>query len=418
MRKIIDIKPPKEKRETKKEEKEEGEEKREIISPLPRKGHKKGWIFLISIFFLAIVFVLLGYFSFAKIEIQIKTDDLEFEKELTIDAQVKNLDFSKEVLPGQKTEHEKTISQEFPATGKLMKEKKAEGTIRICNNYDLTQTLVANTRLQPPSEKFLSPLTEPEKPWFLTTEKIVVSPGECQEVKVVAHSPGEKYNIGPSKFSIPGLAGTSQYTLIYGESSETMKGGAKSEVLVVSGEDLRKSKDTMGERVREEGERLIKENLSESYSFLDGVSKTEILETSFSATSGQEAEKFSCQLKIKAKSIIFLKKDLEDFVKNYIISLNPEKTIWSESLEINPKLKNFDIEAGKVFLVINTKAKIYTAIEETSFKKQIAKTPLQEVKIYLKEQPNIEGFKINLFPFWIKTLPENLERINLEIKLD
>ncbi len=408
MERIIDIKPPK----------KEKERKRETIPLPPKKGFKKGWIFLVLIFALAIAYFLLSYFSFAKIEIQLKTDSFDFEKELTIDTQVKSLDFSKDVIPGQRVEYEKMISQEFPATGKMLKEKKAEGIIRIYNNYHLTQILVANTRLQPPSEKFLAPLEGEEKPYFLTIEKVSIPPKEYRDVKVVAHSPGEKYNIGPSKFSIPGLAGTPQYTLIYGESFEKMKGGSKSEVSIVTEDDLKKAKDSLSLKIKEEGEKLIKENLSESFIFLDGVLKTEILETTFSATPKQEVEKFNCQMKIKTKGIIFLRKDLEDFVKNYILSSNPEKEIWAESLKIDQRLKNFDIDSGKVTFLVSAKSKVYRKIEETSFKKQIAKMPLQEAKIYLKRYPNIEGFRISIFPFWVKTLPENLDKINLKINLD
>jgi hypothetical protein len=414
MPKIIDIKPPK------KEVEREKEKTEKIVYLPPKKGIKKGLIFLIIVLLFIFAFFLLNYFSFAKIEIKLATTDFNFEKELTVDTQVKSLDFSKDVLPGQRVEFEKTISQEFSATGKLKKEKKAEGVVRIFNKSNLNQTLVINTRLQPPSENFLAPLDEKngERPYFLTTERIIIPAGGWRDVKVIAHSPGEKYNIGPSKFSIPGLAGTPQYTLVYGESSQPMSGGFKGEALVVTADDLKKAKDSLAEKVREEGEKLIKENISQSYIFLDGVSKTDILGETFSATSGQEVEKFNCQLKIKAKGLVFLKKDFEDFIKNYILSSNPDKEIWQEKLLIETKMKNFDIDSGKIFFTANVKSKIYKKIDETSLKKQIAKNSLQEVKIYLKEQPAIEEFKINIFPFWVKNLPENLDKINLEIRLD
>jgi hypothetical protein len=413
MPKIIDIKPPQkfEKEQVKKEE-------IKVVYLPPKRGLKKGIIFLIFILFFVGIFFLLSYFSSVKIEIKLKTEDFNFEKDLTVDAEVKSLDFSKDVLPGQFVDFEKTISQDFLATGKLKKEKKAEGVVKIINNSDITQVLVANTRLQPPSEKFLSPLEENEKPWFLTKERIVIPPKSSKEVKVVAYAPGEKYNIGPSKFSIPGLKGTPQELLVYGESSQPMAGGFKGEVSIVTEEDLKKAKESLVGKIKEEGEKLIKEKISQNYFFLDGVSKTDFFDEVFSATSGQEAEKFTFKVKIRTKGIVFLRRDLDEFIKNYIQSSNPEKEIWQEKLSFETKLKDFDIEKGKIFFKLKVNSKVYKKVDEVILKKQIAKNSIQDLQIFLKEQPWVEKFEIKVFPFWVKKIPENLERINLSLRLD
>ena len=411
MAKIVDIKPPREK-----VEKKEITEKEEIVPPPPKRGFKKGWIFLILIFVFVVVYFLLSYLSFVKIELKPKMTDFDFEKELTVDSQVKSLDFSTNVIPGQKVEFEKTISQEFLSSGQKQKEEKATGIIKVFNETTQPQPLIATTRFVSKEGKIFRSIENITVPAAHYEGKNLI-PGEV-ETTVRADQAGEDFNIGPSTFSIPGLQSIPEkYTKIYGKSSQSMTGGAKKTVSVVTEDDLKKAKDSLSDRLRDEGEKLIKEKISESYSFLGGVSKTDILEVSYSATSGQEVEKFNCQLKIKAKSLVSLKKDLEDFIKNYINSANPEKTIWPESLKVEQKLKNFDIDSGKVFLVVTVKAKIYKEIDQVSLKKQIAKIPMQEVKIYLKEQPEIESFKINIFPFWVKTLPENLDKINLEIKL-
>ena len=183
--------------------------KEAIVHPSEKKG-KKGWLVL----FLLLLFSVgsWAYLSLSKAQIEItpKTEALAFKTKLTVKKDIKNPDFENKIIPGKIFEKEISLSQEFPSTGKATKESRAEGIIRVYNNYRLRQVLIANTRFQPPLEKFKPPLEKDETPWFRTLKRVVIPPKSYVNVKVVADNPGEKYNIEPSKFSVPGLVGTPQ----------------------------------------------------------------------------------------------------------------------------------------------------------------------------------------------------------------
>lgn len=405
MKRIIDIFPPK-----------KVEEKEKIVYPKKERKFKKIWILFFLIFILAIYF--LKEFPFVKVKIWPKVEVFNFQTDLIIDKEVERPDILKKSIPGKIFEVEKEISEEFLSSGKKFVERKAEGTIRVYNDYHSNQILIANTRFQPPLEKFNPPLEKNENPWFRSTERILVPAKGFKDVKVVADSPGEKYNIEPSDFSIPGLAGTPQYTFIYGKSFSPMTGGLKKEVSIVTDEDLEKAKDFLTKRAKEKGEEILRENIPFGFSFFAGSLKIEILDISFDAKSGQEIEKFSGKAKIKIGTLIYLEKEFDEFVKNYILSEIRGKKILPESLKVESSLKSFDISLGKVFLFLQGEVKIYSQFDEVSLKKSIAKKNLDEAKIFLKNQPEIDRFKISIFPFWTKFLPENLERIDLKIEID
>jgi len=101
-----------------------------------------------------------------------------------------------------------------------------------------------------PLEKFQPPLEGAESPWFLIVETVTLAPKSSAVVDVVAAAPGEKYNIEPSTFSVPGLAGTPQYAFITAQSFEKFTGGSNEIVPQVTKEDLEMPKSRSRMRPR------------------------------------------------------------------------------------------------------------------------------------------------------------------------
>lgn len=402
-KRIIDIAPPK-------------TEKREVLK-VKRKGFKKRFLFLIFLF------LIIGFFgsqkmSLAKIAVWPKTELSNFKLEVTIDNGIENINFSQNLIPGQIFESEKVISREFPASGKVLKEEEAEGVIRVYNNYSTNpQILVATTRFVSKEGKL-----------FRSIEKVVVPgghydkgklvPGEY-DVKVKADEAGEEYNISSSTFSLPGLIGTAQYTSIYGKSFDSMKGGFKKEVSQVKEEDLESAKEALSNIAKKEGEESVKEKVPEEFIFLKDILKVEVLDPFSSVKAGDEVEKFNYQIKIKSKTLSFRQSDIEDFVKNYILSrISKDKRIQTESLKINFSIKNFDLESGKIFLSLDTSAKIYQAVDFSLMKGSLSGKTIPEAQNSLEEQPEINKVQIKIIPFWIKRLPENTEKIEMQLNID
>ncbi|GAI28904.1 unnamed protein product, partial [marine sediment metagenome] len=234
-KKIFDILPPKE-FEKKKVEEFPLEKEYQPQFKKPEFKIKK------SSFFIPFVLILIGIFCYltlskAEIEIWPESEVLTFETKLTIDKTAENVDFSNKVILGKIFEAEKTITEEFSSSGTVLKEKKAEGVIRVYNAYSTSpQVLIARTRFVSDGGKL-----------FRTPTKITIPGGHYEngkfvpgylDVQVKADQPGLEYNIDPSTFSIPGFAGTARYTKFYGKSFQAMTGGFSEEVPQVTQEDL------------------------------------------------------------------------------------------------------------------------------------------------------------------------------------
>jgi hypothetical protein len=382
----------------------------------------KGLIFGFSIL---ILIFLVAYFTLskAKIEIWPETESLTRKTKLTVDKTVENPNFLAKVIPGKVFEKEKTITEKFPSSGKVLKEGKAEGIIRVYNEYSTyPQVLIATTRFVSAEGKlFRTPIRVTIPGGHYEKGKLI--PGEI-DIRVVADQPGPEYNIGPSTFSIPGLAGTDRYTKFYAKSFQPMTGGFIEEVPQITKEDLETAKNILTKRAKEESESALKnelreEKISSEFNFLERAIETEIIETFSLAKAGETAEDFNFQVKAKSETLLFKKTDLENFAKELILSEIPEgKKLYQESLKIDFSPETINLNSGKIILSLEISAKIYQDIDIPNLKNGLRKRSLPEAKLFLENQPGITQVKIEFWPFWVKKVPDNLDKIEFNLRVD
>ncbi len=389
----------------------------EKIFSLPYKN-KKFWnfkkkIIILTLFVLISALSLLHFvFSEVKIEIWPKTEVLDFEEEITADLEKKNMDnlLLDKTIPAQIIETEKIASQEFPSSGKISKEEKAKGKIKIFNNYNLSQTLTTNTRFQAPSEKVL---------YFRSTKTVTVPAKGTLEIAVVADRAGEEYNIEPSTFSIPGLAGFPQYYSIYGKSSAPMIGGFKGEIAKVEKGDLERARNILVEKLFSEARESLRSKVAGEFILLDGVTKEEVLDASSSVEAGTEAQSFIFQAKVKSGALVFRQKDLENFVNEFIMAkIDGGKKIKENSLKMDYSPQSINLNIGKIIFRLKFSAKIYSYLDIFSLKELLKKTSLKEAQTVLEDQSQVKKVEIRSWPSWIKNIPNNIQKIKIKLTID
>lgn len=378
-----------------------------------KRGFKKGLLF-ISLFLIPAFIFLHFFFVRAKIEIWPEIENFSLNERIVIDGKTDKLDLKTKIIPGKIFEIEKTISGEFSSSGRFL--KKAEGVIRLYNAY----TVQSGTWQQ--GTKFVSS----EGKLFLAKNKINVPGAKIKngkltpsfvDVPVVAAEGGSDYNIGSSHFSVFAYRGTPKYIKFYGQSFQPMTGGGKS--LQVTKEDLEKAENILIEKVKAELETALKNEIPDGFVFLSKALETKILEKSSSVDVGAEAEKFNFQVKAKSTNISFRSKDIEDFaVLSILAQISSDKELYRQSVKINYLLETVNLELGSLTLSLNGSAKIYPKIDFDSLKKALVGKSLAETNILLDNQPGIARSEIQVFPFWLRSISNNLEKIRIEIRID
>ncbi len=438
-KKVIDIFPPSKieiKKEIEVEKEEEQEEKRtevkaekksrvslkSFVKKVPIPPFKKGLIF--SLFFL----FLLGafcYITLSKAEIQVwpETELISLEEEVSLDQHATVADSLMKIIPAQILQKEKTVVQGFLASGKVLKEEKAEGIIRVYNSYSTSpQVLLATTRFVSADGKLFRTPIKSTVPGS-TYEKGKFVPGEI-DIKVVADQSGEEYNIGPTKFSIPGFAGTDRYTKFYGESFEAMTGGFQEEVAKMTEQDLAQAEESLTKQAKKECEELLKSELqtgetASKFDYIPDNIQTEIVEKFSLASAGEETQEFKYQVKAQCQTLLFKKEDVRNFAKDMIsYQLAQDKKLYEESLQIDYYPEITDVETGKTTVSLKISAKTYYDVDVYTFKNALKDRTLLEAKLFLENQPRIIKTSVKFWPFWVNKVPEDLNKIKFNLVID
>ena len=385
--KIFDILPP---------------EKVRFEAPLERHSPNKKILFLfISILLIVSAFC---YFKLPKAEIEVwpERETLSFEDNITANIENYQINLLDKIIPAKIFPFSESDTKEFTTSGISEKEERATGTIRVYNDYDQSLTLIARTRFQPPvNGKIL---------YFRSTKKISIPSKGYVDVEVVADEPGPDYNIEPTTFSVPGLAGHPQYTFIYGKSFEPMNGGVKEGVPIVLEEDLEQAKSILTKELFNRANQSLQAKISEGYILFEEAKKDKILEATSSIEVGEEAQYFNLSAAVEVKALLFKRSDLEEFAKSFILAEIAEgKKINEETLEVDFSLVSVDTELEEISLDLKFQALVFSEIDETFLKQALKGKSEEEANILAESLPKIINIDINLFPFWVKKIPANID---------
>ena len=363
------------------------------------------------LFFTVLVAGLFVTFKMSKSEINIwpstKTVNLSSSFRVVVDAL--SVDYSESVIPGQVFEEEKIVSEDFPSTGSVL--QKAEGVIRLYNAYTtMSEVWLAGTRFVSGDGMF-----------FKSKDGISVPGAKIQDgekipsyvdVPVIAAEAGEEYNIDPSSFSIYVYRGTDKYTKFYGVSSEDMRGGG--ELAQITENDLKSAESVLIEKTKEEVEEALKNKITDDFVVLSDVFDTDILESFSSKEVGEVLSGFSFTVRGGSKTISFKTIDVKSLIESFIFSqISTGEGIYSENLNINYQLDSVDWDNGELVISFDIVFETYPEIDLDFLKEELKDKSSSETKFLLENQSEITKTEIKFWPFWVKNIPSDKNRIEI-----
>lgn len=365
---------------------------------------------------LLIGIVLYGFFmdGHAQVIIHPKTNDSNGEETITVNLKQGTIDLENKIISGIVFSNPQDFTQEYPATGKSDKDKKATGTIRVFNklNPGKSLTLVKGTRfLEGNGELIYRAVSGFTIPQAKTIEGKFTN--GYVDVKVEADEAGEEYNISSGTFSVPGLSGTEYYSGIWGEVISPMTGGTTSEVSVVLSSDIETAEEDFRDKFQIKNKEDLKNSIPSNYIFYEEGFVTEFENIVIGAKKGEEVVSFVVSGKVKTEVLAFRKEDIESILNNSILGQTSE-IIVPNSLKYDLiEKKN---KEGGMEIKISYEGKSYW-LPDNEF---LLQSVLGKEKSYslslLQNIPEVERAEINLSPFFKTKNPSN--KNNIEIKLE
>lgn len=290
---------------------------------------------------------------------------------------------------------------------------KSFGNITIYNNYsDAPQKLVKNTRFESLGGKI-----------FRISDSVTV-PGKTSSgpgavtVSVTADANGPEYNIKSGRFTIPGFKGSPRYTGFYGESKSAMKGGENGKTNSFSRDEI----DNTDMQLRSEIRELIKKDLSSIYK----KNFSPIYDPSLiSYTNNQEEllkTKDNKYTVFAVGKIILLKDDFlaKELAKKYLTKYSDQDVTLKDLSKLKLELATSTLTEGveKISIKVTGTTSIVMNINQDALKNELVNKNNNQTDFnaVLSKFTEINQAVPKISPFWSKTFPKNINKIDIIIK--
>ncbi len=373
--------------------------------------------YIITAFILIIVaggaYAALEILPKAEIKITAKKTPWNFNNSVSASKNSGDIDLANKQIPANFFSEKKNVSLLYPATGKKNVEKKAEGEITIYNAYSSqSQLLVANTRFESPDGKI-----------FKIQEKITIPGAKVEngkitasgvKAKVVADKIGAEYNIGPAKFTIPGLKGTPKYDGFYARSEGQMMGGFIGELAYPTDDEIKTAKEKTEFALEESLTTLISSQIPADFKIIKGARQFNVIKEDVNQEVNQDGN-FSVFAEGELTVAGFKELDLLELMGGLA-----QKEL-GESFKAKEYLLEYgavrpDIQSGKINFSINYSGTFWQPINIKQFKNLILDKKETELKVFVFSLNGVERATVSLWPFWVKRVPNNIAKVKVEVE--
>ncbi len=375
------------------------------------RGMKKFILIFLGAAFAVFVLVVFTALTEAKIKLVPRKNDFSINVPLIISNKITQVDAVYGMIPGELIGFEKLVSKVFLSTGEKEIFQKATGKITIFNNYGTApQILVATTRFQTAEGLVFRILKTIAVPGA-TKVSDKLEPGQI-EVEVIADRAGEDYNIKPADFKIPGFLGSPKYQGLYAKSFNDFSGGFIGRARYVTKNDLEQAE----EMLRKETSEIIKSELASlaGFKILDKVLKVEIEKTADSNKADDVVDKFKVVMKAKVETIAFKEEDVVSFTSQYVENSQNLK-VSERGLNLSYNDLEFNREDGELSLKLISSGQTFENIDKDKIVSEILGKSSAEIKNYFNNLKEVESAQILLSPFWVKKVPEDKDKVEVEV---
>ncbi|MFC1616365.1 hypothetical protein ACFL21_04440 [Patescibacteria group bacterium] len=315
----------------------------------------------------------------------------------------------------------------------------AGGSITIYNTTNDLWPLVTQTRFQTDEGivfRILDGITVPaastEGPGSVIAY-VVADPQDAYGVIV-----GDRGNIAPSSFILPGLREDSQRK-IYAESYAPMTGGITDYISYITEEDIEASREILKVKLLEEGVVKLREKVDVASESTDGSIIYQLLEGDGAIKlgdpvihvpgdlDGTEVTDFTLTGEITVSGVYYEHDSMLEILKSELmLKKSPQKRL----LRINDdstsyRIFEWDDITGKIKLTANIKGIEQFEINPDKesgqrlldkIRSHISGRDIEDAKVYIQNLPEINKVELDSWPVWAPSIPKITDNIEFEVR--
>ena len=382
--------------------------RREYFQPKKSNGNK---YLAIGLFFSLVVIGLVFFFAtfvFDGATLTIKP----LKKEIAISETyvVSELD-RKDLLKLQNVSDTQEITIRKKVTKKV--NRKATGSVTLYNNFSKdAQKFVKGTRLSTTDGKI-----------FKLDSNVIVpgksgdTPGSI-DTTVQADQEGVEYNVGATKFTVPGLKASPKYKFFYAESKDSMSGGIVGNVNEASEADIAQGKDSLKTKISDSLTKKLGDNVPDGFVYNPDMLFTvlgkmqKVREDDETATYGENAT--GTALYFKRDEIVkkIIDEQNSNSIDKPIVKVLSTKDFTVSVLDPKEVLD----ESGPLKMVLTGSAPVVFYPNKQAILEYYAGKPVSEFNDIAKKFQFIDSASRVVRPFWNQNFPSNISKIKVNFE--
>jgi len=357
----------------------------------------------IALSFLVITVGLLAtviFITSRKVSVTILAKEDTRDVNLTVPVSVHEQEKSNGSIEGTVSSTVINYNEKYFPTGSKTIEGVATGEVTIFNKTSEIQVLVKTTRLLSEGNVL-----------FRLSDKVSVPANGQVAASVYADKPGQESNLGPSKFTIPGLS-TDKQTVIYAESTTAMNNGVR-KVGVLTDEDVKAAKKDLEQKLQE---KYVIIDSDENIGRVISVSNINPL---LDKKVGEEVDGFNLSGTSTIVIISYDKKSLNQIINNAVTSKIDTTLEKALAVVSDPKVSvaDFDSSAQSAHLAVNQSVLVTLDANAEKLSPQYFMGKNKgEIERYVFELNHVVGVEVKFSPSWISKAPSVPDKIKIIVK--
>lgn len=395
------------------EAQEERKDFKEEVREISRKEWKYLW-FKLGAGVLVLILFLVAYIYLPKATVTVfaQREKISFNYDVRAGTSTITVDGEKRAVPVKVVEVTKELSSPFEVKEKGAFSSKTKGKITVYNDNVIPQFMIPS-RFESISGKI-----------YWSQRSIRIPARGSLEIEVTADKPGEIYNFTcsaatPCRFTVPAWKGTDNFKKIYAKTTASLTGGTAGEGFLVTEEEYQKAETALHSDLLKEAETEFSSRIPSGYTLLEDTLRSEVIEVSSAPAVGGVSKDGKALIKgnIKLEAFLVQEADIRELtdilVKN---QMGKDKESKPETAAVEYTVAKLDFATGEVLLNVIASEETAFTLNKEDIKAKLIRKSDSEVKKILSEMPYVQSAQVILWPFWVRTIPENSERIVIDIR--
>lgn len=365
-----------------------------------------------AIIVLAILGFLYIYLPHASVEVFAKREKFTFVLDVTAKKDIASLDSEARVIPAERLQIRKELSEPFTVATKGSFAEKAKGEITVFNKNAAEQFMIPS-RFQSKNGNI-----------YWSQRNIRIPARGSLQIEVIADNVGNEFNLEcseekPCEFTIPAWKGTDNFTTVFGKGTSPIGGGVAGEGFIVTKEDFQKAEASLRSKLVEEAQKELSSKIPQDFKLIEDTIRSEVLEISSEPPLNGLTKDGKATMRGTARVEAFLirEDDLKQLVDVIVKSqIDEGKETKPETVTIEYSATGVNLETSEVTLHLSASEDVAVLLDTEDMKRKLAGKSESQVRDILSQTPNVQSAEVTLWPFWARRIPERARRIEISVK--